>query len=158
MFVNFAKEQSDGDHLTEVVVSNRTVQTNRTALTTRINPPIIPPQQPMTPPQISKTTQEHGKSSDSKEGKSKKAKASKGKSKDGKGNGEKSSSTAMTRIAQPEKMDQMDQRATCGSNSANAEGQGESSNSRGSKNMAEVSSKDPSALFIVSSNTQDSIV
>uniref|UniRef100_A0A3Q3W3E5 P-type phospholipid transporter n=1 Tax=Mola mola TaxID=94237 RepID=A0A3Q3W3E5_MOLML len=158
VFVNFAKEQTDEDYLTEVVVSNRTVQTNLTAVTTRINPPTIPTQQPMTPPQKSKTTQEHGKSSDSKEGKSKKAKASKVKSKDGKGNGEKSSSTAMTRIAQPEKTDQMDQRGSCGSNSSNGEGQGESSNSRGSKHMAEVSSKDPSALFIVSSNTQDSIV
>lgn len=152
MFVNFAKEQTDDDLLTDVVIGNRTVQTNLTALPTRINLPTIQPQPPITPPQPSKISQQHGKSSDTKpkEGKSKKAKANKVKSKEGKANGEKSSSTAMTRIPQPSR------RGSSGSNSSNAGVHGESSKSSGSKHTAESSSKNPTALFIVDSNTQDS--
>lgn len=149
MFVNFAKEQTDDDVLTEVVVGNRPTQTNQIALPVRINPPTIQPPPPVTPPEPSKTPQQQGKSSDSKpkEGQSKKAKASKAKSKEGKSKGEKSSSTAMTRIPRPEEANQA---------SSNGEVQGESSKSSGSKHRAESSSKDPSALFIVDSNTQDS--
>lgn len=152
MFVNFAKEQTDDDLLTDVVIGDRTVQTNLTALPTRINPPTAPSQVPITPPQSGKTPQQHGKSSDRKpkEGKSKKAKGSQVKSKEDKANGEKSSSMAMTRIPQPSR------RGSSGSNSSNAGVQGESSKSSGSKPRAESSSKDPSALFIVDSNTQDS--
>ncbi|XP_070764458.1 phospholipid-transporting ATPase ABCA1 [Enoplosus armatus] len=158
VFVNFAKEQTDDDDLTDVVIGNRTVQTNMTALPTRINPPTIQPQPPITPPQPSKTPQHHGKSSDSKpkEGKSKKEKAGKVKSKEGKANGEKSSSTAMTRIRQPEETLQTSRRGSSGSNGSNTGAQGESSKSSGSKHRAESSSKNPSALFMVDSNTQDS--
>ncbi|KAL7396790.1 hypothetical protein ABVT39_011869 [Epinephelus coioides] len=159
VFVNFAKEQTDDDLLTDVVVSNTTVQTNLTALSTRINPPTIQPQPPVTPPRTSKTPQKQGKPSDSKpkEGKSKKPKAGKVKSKEGKANGEKSSGTAMTRIPQrEEKAQRKSRRGSSGSDSSNGGVQGESSKSSGSKHKAESSSKSPSALFIVDSNTQDS--
>lgn len=61
----------------------------------------------------------------------------------------------MTEISQQEKNDQALRRGSSGSNSNSDEVQGESSKSRESKHMAESSSKDPSALFMVS-NTQDS--
>lgn len=144
MFVNFAKEQTDEDCLTEVVVGNRIVQPNQTAVATRIDPPAIEPQPPITPPQ--QTSQQHGKSSDSKDGQSKKAKASKGKLKEGKVTGEKSNSMEMTKI----------RRGSSGSSSSSSgEVQGESSRFRESKHLVESSGKDPSALFMVS-NTQDS--
>ncbi|TMS20282.1 ATP-binding cassette sub-family A member 1 [Larimichthys crocea] len=134
VFVNFAKEQTDD--LTEVVIGNRTVQTNVT----------VQPQPPITPPRSSKTLQQHEKSSDSKpkEGKSTKANANKVKSKEGKANGEKSSSTAMTRMPQPEETNQVSRRGSSGSNSSSGEVQGESS-----KHKAGSSSKHPSALFMV---------
>ncbi|KAK2835350.1 hypothetical protein Q5P01_015834 [Channa striata] len=151
VFVNFAKEQSDDDRLTDVVITNGTVQTTLTALPTRINPPTIQPHPPLTPPQLKKTPQQQKKLSESKvkEAKSKKAKSSKGKS-----NGEKSSSTALISLPQSEQTHQTSRRSSSGSNSSNGGVQGESS---GSKHRAEVSSsKDPSALFIVGSSTQDS--
>uniref|UniRef100_A0A3Q3LEW5 P-type phospholipid transporter n=1 Tax=Mastacembelus armatus TaxID=205130 RepID=A0A3Q3LEW5_9TELE len=108
VFVNFAKEQTDDD-LTDVVISNGTVQTNLTQ-PTMINPPTIQPQPP---------------------GKSKKAKSIQ--------------ETLQT------------SRRVCSSpNSGNGDVQGESSKSTESKHKAESSRKDPSALFIVSSSTQDS--
>ncbi|XP_028442644.1 ATP-binding cassette sub-family A member 1 isoform X1 [Perca flavescens] len=143
VFVNFAKEQTDDDFLTDVVISNLTT------LHTRINTPTIQPQPPITPPHSSKIPQQHGKSSDSKpkEGKSKKPKVSKGKA-----NGEKSSSTAMTRIPQREaKARRTSRRGSSGSDSSNDGVQGESS-----KHREDSSSKNPSALFIVDGNTQDS--
>ncbi|KAG8003116.1 ATP-binding cassette sub-family A member 1 [Nibea albiflora] len=151
VFVNFAKEQTDD--LTEVVVGNSTVQTNVTAPSTVINPPSIQPQPPITPPQSSKTVQQHEKSSDSKpkEGKTTKAEVNKVKSKEGKANGEKSSSTAMTRMPQTEETNPVSRRSSSGSNSSSGEVQGESS-----KHKAGSSSKHPSALFMVGSNTQDS--
>ncbi|KAI3368623.1 hypothetical protein L3Q82_025633 [Scortum barcoo] len=153
VFVNFAKEQTDDDLLTDVVIGNRTVQNN---LTTRINPPTIQP--PIISPRPNKAPQQDGESSQSKlkEGKSKKAKAGKVKCKEGKANGEKSSSTAMSRIPQPEKTHQTSQKGRSGSNSSSGGAQGESSKSTGSKHRAESSNKDPSALFMVDSNTQDS--
>lgn len=146
MFVNFAKEQSDEDNLTEVVVGTRTVHTNLTAPSTRINTPAIQQQtNPVAPPHPSKIAQQCGKS-DSKEGKSKKAKASKDKSKDGKANGDTRSSMAMAGIP---RADRTSRRDSSGSDSSNGKCQGESSRSK-------HTCKDPSALFIVSSNTQDS--
>ncbi|XP_038571463.1 phospholipid-transporting ATPase ABCA1 isoform X1 [Micropterus salmoides] len=158
VFVNFAKEQTDDDDLTDVVIGNMTVPTNLKALASRINPPTIQPQPPVTPPQPSKTPKHHAKSSDGKpkEGKPKKAKVGKVKSKEGKANGEKSSSTAMTQIPQPEETHQASRRVSSGSNSSNGGVRGESSKSSGSKHRAESSSKSPSALFMVDSNTQDS--
>ncbi|XP_070816442.1 phospholipid-transporting ATPase ABCA1 isoform X1 [Chaetodon trifascialis] len=158
VFVNFAKEQSDDDHLTEVVTGNSTVHTHLNALPTRINPPTIQPPPPITPPQPSKTPKQQGMSSDSKphESKSKKAKASKVKSKEGKAVVEKSSSMAMTRIPQPEETNQARRRGNSGSDSSNDGVQGESRKSSGSIHNAESSSKDPTALFMVNSNTQDS--
>ncbi|XP_018523006.1 LOW QUALITY PROTEIN: phospholipid-transporting ATPase ABCA1 [Lates calcarifer] len=156
VFVNFAKEQTDDDCLTGVVVSNGSVQP------TRINPPAMQRHPPVTPPQQSKAPQQHAKSPDSKpkEGKSKKAKSNKGKSKEGKANGEKSSSTAMTRLPQSEEKDQetprTSRRGSSGSDSSSGGVQGESSKSSRSKHRGESSSKSPSALFIVGSNTQDS--
>ncbi|CAJ1060852.1 phospholipid-transporting ATPase ABCA1 isoform X1 [Xyrichtys novacula] len=152
VFVNFAKEQTDDDDgLTDVVVDNSTVQTNRTLLPTRINSPTIQPQPPITPPQPSKKTQKQGKSSESKpkESKSKKAKATKAKAKEGKANGDKSSSTAMTRIHQVSRSGSIE------SSNSNGDILGESSQSK-SKHRAESSSKDPSELFVVDRNTQDS--
>lgn len=163
VFVNFAKEQTDEDNLTEVVTNNHTVpQTNPTAAAPRINPPAVQPQPPVTPPppqpsktpSPSKTPPQQGKSPDSKEGKSKKAKASKAKSKGGKAN--KEQGTAMTKIPDSEKLGHSKRRGSVESNSSDGEAQGESSKSRGSKQGAGSSSKDPSALFIVSSNTQES--
>ncbi|XP_034439364.1 phospholipid-transporting ATPase ABCA1 isoform X2 [Hippoglossus hippoglossus] len=163
VFVNFAKEQTDDDDgLTDVVISNGTVQTNLTVLPLRINPPTIPPHPPVTPPQQSKTPQPQTISSDSKpkEGKSKKAKSSKGKSKEGKSNGEKSNSMAMTKLPQAVEKDQemprTSRRGSSGSDSSNNGVQGQSSKSRKSKHRVQSSSKDPSALFIVGSNSQDS--
>lgn len=156
VFVNFAKEQTDDDRLTEVLINNGTVQTNMAALLNRFNPPTVQAQPSITPLQPSKPPQQQhhltpGKSPDSKpkEGKSKQAKTSKGKSKEG--NREKSSGTAMSRIPQPEKMSR---RSSSGSNSSGA--QGETSKPSGSKHRGESSSKDPSALFVVGTNTQDS--
>ncbi|XP_074490769.1 phospholipid-transporting ATPase ABCA1 isoform X1 [Sebastes fasciatus] len=160
VFVNFAKEQTDDDDLlTDVVIGNRTVQTNTTTLHTRINPPTIQPQPPITPPQPIKTPQQRGKSSGSKpkEDKSKKPKAGKVKSKEGKANGEKNSSTANTIIPpREEKAQRRSRRGSGRSDSSNGEAQGESSKPSGSKHRAESSSKSPSALFIVDNNTQDS--
>lgn len=146
MFVNFAKEQTDDDCLTHVVISNGAAQT-------RINPPAIHTQAPVTLPGSSKSPQHQDKSSDTKpkEGKSKKAKSSKSHA-----DRDKSSSTAMTRLPQPVVTSQRSQRSSSSSNSSNIAVQGESSKSGGSKHKAESSSKDPSALFIVGSNTQES--
>ncbi|XP_065811834.1 phospholipid-transporting ATPase ABCA1 isoform X1 [Labrus bergylta] len=152
VFVNFAKEQTDDDGLTEVIVGNSTVQINQTMMPSRINTPTIQPEPPIPPPQPSKKQQKQGKSSESKpkEGKSKKAKTTKAKTKEGTANGEKSSSTAMTRIPQTSRRGSID------SNSSNGDIVGESSKSSRSKHRAESSTKDPSALFIVDGNTQDS--
>ncbi|XP_029285305.1 LOW QUALITY PROTEIN: ATP-binding cassette sub-family A member 1 [Cottoperca gobio] len=157
VFVNFAKEQTDDEVFLNVVISNRTVQINMSSQRTGVNPLSIQPQLPITHPQPSKTPQQHEKSPASKpnEGKSKKPKAGKVNSKEGKANGEKSSSTAMTRIPQrEEKAERTSRRSSRGSDSSNGGVHGETSQS--SKHRAESSSKDPSALFIVDSNTQDS--
>uniref|UniRef100_A0A8C4IKT2 P-type phospholipid transporter n=1 Tax=Dicentrarchus labrax TaxID=13489 RepID=A0A8C4IKT2_DICLA len=158
VFVNFAKEQTDDDDCLTAVVTDRTSQTNLTALTTRINPPAIQPQPPVTPPQPNKPPQQQGKTSDRKpkEGKAKKAKASTVKSKDNRANGEKSSSTAMTRIPQADETNRASWKGSSGSNSSGGGGLGESSKSTRSKHKAQSSSKDPSALFMVDRNTQDS--
>ncbi|XP_053179119.1 phospholipid-transporting ATPase ABCA1 [Scomber japonicus] len=152
VFVNFAKEQTDDDHLTDVVISNGTIQTNVASLCTQINPPTIQAPPSITPPQPSTTPQQHKKSPDRKpkEGTSKQAKSSKGKSKEG--NKEKSSDTAMSRIPQPV----TSRKSSSGSNSSYSGAQGETSKPSGSKHTGESSSKDPSALFIIGTNTQDS--
>ncbi|CAI5650790.1 unnamed protein product [Oreochromis niloticus] len=64
VFVNFAKDQTDDDCLTDVVVSNGTVQPN--APEHRVNPPVNKPQPPIVPPQPSKSPHLPEKSSDSK--------------------------------------------------------------------------------------------
>ncbi|XP_074524779.1 phospholipid-transporting ATPase ABCA1 isoform X2 [Halichoeres trimaculatus] len=152
VFVNFAKEQTDDDGLSDVIVENSPIQTNRTILPSRINTPTIQPQPPVTPPQPSKKSQKQAKSSESKqkEGKSKKAKASKTKAKEGKANGEKSSSVAMTKIPLRGRSGSIE------SNSSNGDIRGESSKSSRSRHKAESSSKDPSELFVVDRNVQDS--
>ncbi|KAM7409632.1 hypothetical protein PAMA_001224 [Pampus argenteus] len=145
VFVNFAKEQTDDDHLTDVVISNGAVQTNIAALGTHFNSPTIQAQPSVTPLQPGKTPQQHGKSPD------RKPKTSKGKSKEG--NKEKSSGMAMSRIQQSKGSS----RRSSGSSNCNNDGaQGETSKSSGSKHRGERSSKDPSALFIIGSSTQDS--
>lgn len=157
VFVNFAKEQTDEDNLTEVLTDNHTVpQTNLTNPAARISPPAVQPQPPVTPPQPSKTPPQQEKSPELKESKSKKSKASKAKSKGGKANKEQGSGTAMTKIPDSEKVGQSKQRGSVESNGSNGEAQGESSKPRRSKQAAASSSKDPSALFIVNSNTQES--
>ncbi|XP_033936450.1 phospholipid-transporting ATPase ABCA1 isoform X1 [Pseudochaenichthys georgianus] len=159
VFVNFAKEQTDDDVLTDVIISNSTVQTKLTTLVNRVNPPTILPLPPITPPQPSKSPQQPAKSSGRKpkEGKSKKPKSGIVKSKEGKANGEKSSSMAMTQIPQKEeKAQRTSRRASGGSDSSSSGAQGESSQS--SKRKAESSSQDPSALFMVDGNTQDSVL
>ncbi|XP_028258937.1 ATP-binding cassette sub-family A member 1 [Parambassis ranga] len=145
VFVSFAKEQTDDDLLTDVVISNGTAQPNVPA---QINPPTTQPQAPVTPPQ----PQQPGRSSDCnpKVGKQKKAKASKVKSE-----GEKSSTTAMRMLPQPETKEkpQTRSRNSSGSDSSNSGAQGETSKSHRSKHKAETH---PSALFIVGTSTQDS--
>lgn len=156
VFVNFAKEQTDEDNLTEVLTDNHSVpQTSLTNAVPRISAPAVQPQPPATPPQLSKTPPQQDKSPDLKEGKSKKAKGSKAKSKGGKANKDQGSGTAMTKIPDSEKVAQSKRRGSVESNSSDGEAQGESSKPRGSK-VAASSSKDPSALFIVNSNTQES--
>lgn len=150
MFVNFAKEQTDEDDLTEVVVSNTKVQTNLTALPARTN---IQPQPPITSPLLSKNPQQHGNSSDGKpkEGRSKKAKASKVKSKEAKADREKSSSTAMTTMRPPEETHQ----GTCrGSSESNSTNGGLLEESSESKEKSESCRKDPTALFMVNHTSQ----
>ncbi|XP_054459181.1 phospholipid-transporting ATPase ABCA1 [Anoplopoma fimbria] len=159
VFVNFAKEQTDDDVLTDVVIGNRTVQTNVTTLHSGINTPTIQPPPPVTPPRPIKTPEQHDKSCDSKpkESKSKKPKAGKVKSKESKANGEKSNSTPMTRMPQREEKAQRRGRSgSSGSDSSNVGVLGETSKSSGSKHRAGSSSKNPSALFIVDGNTEDS--
>ncbi|KAM9386154.1 phospholipid-transporting ATPase ABCA1 [Pholidichthys leucotaenia] len=150
VFVNFAKEQTDDDCLTDVVISNGAARPN---ILPHVNPPTLPPQPPNTPPQPRKSPQLPGKSTDRslKAGKPKKAKSSKVKS-----NGEKSSSsTAMGSLPKEKEM-----RGTSHGNSYESNGsssaQGESSKSHKSKHSGDGSSKDPSALFIVGSNSQES--
>lgn len=150
MFVNFAKDQTDDDCLTDVVVSNGTAQPN--APEHRVNPPVNKPQPPIVPPQPSKSPHLPGKSSDSKSkaGKPKKEKSSKGKS----------GSVAMRALPHPEEMARevatVSRRASTESDGSNSGLQGESGKSRGSKHRAESSSKDPSVLFIVGGNSEES--
>lgn len=149
MFVNFAKDQTDDDCLTDVVISNGTAQPD---LLTNVNPPTIKPQPPITPPQPSKTPQLPGKSSEKnlKVGKTKKAKSSKGKS----------GSAAMSALPQAqekaEEAANVSRRASVESDSGNGGAQRGRGKSRGSKRRAESSRKDPSALFIVGSNSEES--
>ncbi|XP_026050131.1 ATP-binding cassette sub-family A member 1 isoform X1 [Astatotilapia calliptera] len=150
VFVNFAKDQTDDDCLTDVVVSNGTAQPN--APEHRVNPPVNKPQPPIVPPQPSKSPHLPGKSSDSKSkaGKPKKEKSSKGKS----------GSVAMRALPHPEEMARevatVSRRASTESDGSNSGLQGESGKSRGSKRRAESSSKDPSVLFIVGGNSEES--
>ncbi|XP_008277592.1 ATP-binding cassette sub-family A member 1 [Stegastes partitus] len=155
VFVSFAKEQTDDDLLTDVVVSNGTAQPSQPG---RMNPPTAPPQPPVTPPQPSRSPQLPRKSPDAtpKAGKPKKAKATKAKS-----NGEKSNSMAMVRLPQPEEKAQRtprtSRRGSSESDSSNSSSVQEgSSKSHGSKHRAKSSSKDPSSLFIVGTTSQDS--
>ncbi|KAF7656308.1 hypothetical protein LDENG_00043690 [Lucifuga dentata] len=158
VFVNFAKEQTDDDYLTDVVVSNGTVQTNLAVVPTQINPPAIQPQPSIMPPQPSQAA-ESGKISGNKlkEAQSKKAKSKTDKHKEGGASRENSSSTAMIRIVRAEEKvqekPQLSRRSSSGSGSTGSDTDGESSKSsvNGSKH-----SKYPAALFIVSSTTQDS--
>lgn len=151
MFVNFAKEQTDEDQLTDVVISNTTSQVNTTPRATTANTPTVQPQpDPATPSQLTKTPQEPVKPPDSKASKSKKSKSGKVKSKKGKPSGDKGSSTALNTLPQAEKVEQ---RGSSSANSSNVEGQGEGSTK---KSRMEDTCKHPSALFIVNSDTQDS--
>ncbi|KAM4739858.1 phospholipid-transporting ATPase ABCA1 isoform 2-T2 [Anableps anableps] len=143
VFVNFAKEQTDDDGLTDVIIGNGAAQLN---LPTRINPPTIQPQQPTTPPQQRKSPQLPAKAaeSDSKESKPKKTKARKVSS-----NGETSGSVPMSRLPQGEEKGPE-------SGSSNGGLQRESTKPHRSKHREESSSKDPAALFIVGTNSQES--
>ncbi|XP_029939834.1 phospholipid-transporting ATPase ABCA1 [Salarias fasciatus] len=148
VFVNFAKEQTDDDHLTDVVVGNGTAQANTAS---QITPPVIHPHPPVTPPQLARSPQLPRKSPEtSKAGKSKKAKANK----------EKSNSMAMSRLPQPEETSQeapeTSRRASTESSSSAGGVQAGTSRPRRSKQRADSSSKDPSALFIVGNSSQDS--
>lgn len=167
MFVNFAKEQTDDDCLTEVLIGNGTVQSYVAVLPTNIRSPVIQTQQLVSPPvQVHSKKREAETSSDrkkkGKEGKSKKTKSassSKGKWKKGKSSKEKSSSTSTTVLPQPleeEEMHQKNRKDSNLSDGCDVGPKGDSSINSRSKDRPQWSSKDPSALFIVSSNTQDS--
>lgn len=159
MFVNFAKEQTDDDPLTDVVVSNGSVQTNLAALPVHISPPTIHPQPSAKPPEPSKASQS-GTSSGSKlnEGTSKKTKSKKGKCEDGGARGENISSTEMNRIPELEEEEkpQTSRRVSGGTDSSNSESCNVSKCPNVSKERGVSSRNDPAALFIVSGSTQDS--
>ncbi|KAK5607825.1 ATP-binding cassette sub- A member 1 [Crenichthys baileyi] len=143
VFVSFAKEQTDDDCLTDVVGDNGAARLN---LPTRINPPIIQPQQPTKPLQQRKSSQLPAKApkSDPKGSKPKTAKARNIRS-----NGETSSSVPMSRLPQAEEKGPE-------SDSSNGGVQRESSKAHRSKHREESSSKDPATLFIVGTNSQES--
>lgn len=139
VFVNFAKEQTDDDCLTDVIISNGAAQLS---LPTRINlPPTFQPQQPKTPPQQRKSPQLPAKSpeADPKESKPKRAKARRVSS-----NGESSGSVPMSRLSQ------------AGENDPEAGSSHGGLQRESSKHGEESSRKDPAALFIVGTNSQDS--
>ncbi|XP_029356365.1 ATP-binding cassette sub-family A member 1 [Echeneis naucrates] len=140
VFINFAKEQTDD--LTEVAISNGTPQSNLTALPARINPPTIQSQPPITAPPPYQGVSD----SKLKEGKSRQEA-----NQEESGGG---SSMALTGLPPPEgETLQTGQGGGCGA------GQGESSmsnKSNKSKHRRERSRKDPTALFMVGDNRQDS--
>uniref|UniRef100_A0A673C5R9 Zgc:172302 n=1 Tax=Sphaeramia orbicularis TaxID=375764 RepID=A0A673C5R9_9TELE len=144
-------QTDDDDCLTEVVVNNGTVQTNTVAPPPRINPVITTTASPTT------LLQPSGKSPDgkTKEGKSKHGKTGKAKSKDA--SGEPSSSMAMTQIRKEETVQDApgtSRRGSSGSDSSDDQGESGKSKANGSK--PNTNSKDPTALFMVGSSTQDS--
>ncbi|CAN9500931.1 unnamed protein product [Ophioblennius macclurei] len=149
VFVNFAKEQTDDDNLTDVVIGNGTAQANATP---RMTPPVIRPHPPVTPPQLSRSPQLPRRSPEagSKAGKSKKAKA---------GGREKSDGVPMSRLTQPEETSEeapgASRRASTESNSSGGGGGG-GVQPGSSKPRKSSSSKDPSTLFIVGTVSQDS--
>uniref|UniRef100_A0A3Q2G051 P-type phospholipid transporter n=1 Tax=Cyprinodon variegatus TaxID=28743 RepID=A0A3Q2G051_CYPVA len=143
VFVSFAKEQTDDDCLTDVVISNGAPQLNPPI---RINPPNIQPQQQTTSPQQKKSPQLPSQSpeSNSKGSKPRKAKARKVSS-----NGETSGSVPLSRLPQTqEKPPEL--------GSSNGGVQSESSKPHRSNQREESSNNDPAALFIVGTNSQDS--
>uniref|UniRef100_A0A3P8WSU7 ATP binding cassette subfamily A member 7 n=1 Tax=Cynoglossus semilaevis TaxID=244447 RepID=A0A3P8WSU7_CYNSE len=129
VFVNFAKEQTDDDCLTEVLIGNGTVQSYVAVLPTNIRSPVIQTQQLVSPPVQGKSSKE------------------------------KSSSTSTTVLPQPleeEEMHQKNRKDSNLSDGCDVGPKGDSSINSRSKDRPQWSSKDPSALFIVSNNTQDS--
>ncbi|XP_034035958.1 phospholipid-transporting ATPase ABCA1 [Thalassophryne amazonica] len=166
VFVNFAKEQTDDDNLTDVVINNGSIRTNRAVTPNRINPPTLQSQPPIKLRQPNKAATSSNKSSNSKlqETKSKNVKTKKVKSGDrqSKGanpRGEKSESIALTKMPPlEEKLQEKTERSnrsSSGSNSSNGCIQGESSNFIVKASKDRVEKKDPAALFIVSSNKKD---
>ncbi|XP_029904883.1 phospholipid-transporting ATPase ABCA1 isoform X2 [Myripristis murdjan] len=169
VFVNFAKEQTDDDQLTNVIVSNGTVQTNQAVLPTRTAPPTTqpPPSVKPIPPSKAPLSDKSSHGKQTKEGKAKKAKSNKGKSSEGKSRedgvtGETDGSMAMSSMPQPQdRSQQKPEMRMVGSDESNSSSSGvkaetSQSSANGSKQNGESSSKDPAALFMVSSNTQDS--
>ncbi|KAM4628696.1 phospholipid-transporting ATPase ABCA1 [Polymixia lowei] len=155
VFVNFAKEQSDDDQLTEVIVNNGTAQANQpgppvtTPLPTVQTQPSIKPPQPSEAPPPGKSPE--GKS---KKAKSKEAKSSGSKSREGGASREADGGVAMT--SKPRAEETAREKAPSSSRGVREETR-ESAVNR-SKRTGERSSKNPVALFIVGSNTQDSKV
>ncbi|XP_024861123.1 phospholipid-transporting ATPase ABCA1 isoform X2 [Kryptolebias marmoratus] len=143
VFISFAKEQTDDNCLTDVVITNGAAQLN---FIPRINPPTIQPHAPVTPPQQRKSPQLPAKSPDSnpKAAKQKKTKVYKVDAE-----GDTSSSVPLSRLPQTEEKTQE-------SSSSNSGLQRKSSKRRGSKHKKESANKDPSALFIVGTTSQDS--
>lgn len=146
VFVSFAKEQTDDDVLTDVVINNGAAQLT---FPSRTNPPAVQPQPPTAPPQQQKTPQLTEKSPES--SKPRKSRASKAKS-----NEERSGSIAMSTLQQ--EGDKAEDVGSSGSRSGSGNGhlQEESSKPHRSKRSAATSSKDASSLFIVGSNAHDS--
>ncbi|KAM6921905.1 phospholipid-transporting ATPase ABCA1 [Xenentodon cancila] len=148
VFVSFAKEQTDDDILSDVVISNGAAQLS---FPNRLKPPAVQPQPPTTPPRSRKTLQQPEKSPETRAnaGKPKKAKASKAKT-----IAEKSSSVTMRRLPQAE--EKVEEVVSSGSNSSNGRVQRESGKSHRSKHSAASSSKDASSLFIVGTKAHES--
>ncbi|XP_012735452.2 phospholipid-transporting ATPase ABCA1 isoform X1 [Fundulus heteroclitus] len=144
VFVSFAKEQTDDDCLTDVVIGNGAAQLNLPR--TRANPPAAHPQPPAAPPQQRKSPQLPAKAP---EGNPKGSKPKKAKARKVSSNGETSGSVPMSRLAQAEEQGPE-------SGSSNGVVQRESSRPHRSKHAEESSSKDPAALFIVGASSQES--
>ncbi|XP_020558036.1 ATP-binding cassette sub-family A member 1 isoform X1 [Oryzias latipes] len=142
VFISFAKDQTD-DCLTDVIISNGLAQSNFPA---RLTSPAVLPQPPVTPTQQRKSPLLPEKSPEINSTTAKARRTSSSKS-----HKEKGGSISMSRLTQAQKMGSSGSNSSSGSNI-----QGESSKSHGSKRKAENSSKDPSALFIVSNSSQDS--
>ncbi|KAM6962503.1 phospholipid-transporting ATPase ABCA1 [Aplochiton taeniatus] len=169
VFVNFAKEQSDDDQLTEVVVHSRAAQSSRAAVPVQPQM-LVKPAQPSQLPQTSRSAESKPRESKPRESKPREGKPREGKPKEGKSkerrsreggaNGVTESGMAMTSRTTPEDKLKEKARSNRGDHTSCSSSKEEpvEPTSNGSTHNGESSPTDPSALFMVGSNTQESKV